>query len=104
MQKWEYCIITGVATDANGRFRGLNPKLYFFSLDGIEEIYDLGDSTASERPAGWKRVNEAGYIAYTIANLGAEGWEMVGTSVESYVQGAIAHCIYFRRPIEKRNP
>jgi hypothetical protein len=100
MQKWEYCIITGVATDAKGRFGGLNPKLYLFLLDGLEEKEDLGDDTAFQRPPDWKKVSEAGYIAYKIAKLGIEGWEMVGTSIESYTKRGVAHCIYFRRPIE----
>ena len=100
MQKWEYCIITGVATDKNGMFGGLHPKLFFFLMDGIEEEDYLVDEAAFQRPRECKNVSEAGYIAYKIAKLGLEGWEMVETSIESYTEGGVAHCIYFRRPIE----
>ena len=95
MQKWEYCVITGVSGGGGG-FDGSYPKLNYFSKTGIVKIVDLGNGAASERPEGMRKVSEGGYIASTIARLGQEGWEMVGMGVET----ASYHCIYFRRPIE----
>lgn len=104
MQKWEYCVITGVVINTNGVLTGRNPRLYHFSLDGIDKKEYLGDNAANARPRGWKDVNETGYIAHTVAMLGSEGWEMVGTGMGNEIEGIMAHCIYFRRPIEDRHP
>lgn len=101
MQKWEYCVITGVDSSSIGVFKGQYPKLNYFGFNGISQEVDLGNSAASKRPKGWEKVGEGGYIAYTIAKLGSEGWEMVGTGTGSSMQGTGTHCIYFKRPIEQ---
>ena len=99
MQRWEYCVITGVKVTGIGSFEGKYPKLYYFSLAGIDRKVDLGKSSAKTRPDGFEKVTEGGYIAATIARLGNDGWEMVGTgSHESFGQvPPESHCIYFRR-------
>jgi len=100
MQKWEYCVITGVDNSSIGTFTGHYPRLSFLGLRGISEEVDLGKNAAPKRPEGWEKVSEGGYIAYTIAKLGSEGWEMVGTGTGSSTNGTGSHCIYFKRPIE----
>jgi hypothetical protein len=98
MQKWEYCVITGV-TFQNMGISGNHPILEYFSINGIEKSEDLGDKAASKRP-NLKNISEGGYIASVIARLGNEGWEMVGTGYRAYTSIDGHHCIYFRRPIE----
>ncbi len=93
MQKWEYCVITGVIHQ-QGRFEGHYPQLIFFGLNGISECIELNNKLTI--PQAFLKGPEGGYIAHTIAKLGFEGWEMVGVgSNESGVNN-----LYFRRPIE----
>jgi len=100
MQKWEYCLITGVMVSSIGKFEGRYPRLYFFGLDGLSQEVNLGDSVASQRPKEFQKVSEGGYIAHWIAKLGSEGWEMVGTGKGDDQSGLGANSIYFRRPLE----
>lgn len=99
MQQWEYCVLSGVYSGSAGEFKGKFPKLRFFGLDGISQEIDMQNSAASQRPKGWEKVDERKYIAYMIAKLGSEGWEMVGTAAGSSQQGNGSHCIYFKRTI-----
>lgn len=69
MQKWEYCVITGVTGDISG-FLAHYPRLVYFSLNGISSEMDLSDGAARNRPKGWEKVSEAGYVAHVIAQLG----------------------------------
>jgi hypothetical protein len=98
MQKWEYCVITGVDFATYG-ITGSYPKLSYFSINGVAKEIDLGNSAASKRPSGMQKVSEGGYIASIIASLGQEGWEMVGV-VNASSTGTGTHGIYFRRPME----
>jgi len=98
MQKWEYCLITGVEVSSIGKFDGYYPRLYFFGLNGLSQEVDLGNSGASQRPKGLEKVSEKEYIAHMIAKLGSEGWEMVSTGKGG--RGSGSNCIYFRRPLE----
>ena len=95
MQKWEYCVLTGASFDFEG-LQGKYPKLYIFSLEGIS-VVDLGNKASSQRPKGLEKANEAKYIAYTIAKLGLDGWEMV--SAANGTAGTQSK-IFFRRQIE----
>jgi hypothetical protein len=98
MQQWEYCVLTGVVSNAGG-IDGSYPKLTFFSLRGMEKIIDLSKGKRSTRPKGWEDVEEYHYIAAKIAELGIQGWEMVGIGGDERTQGTGPHCIYFRRQI-----
>jgi hypothetical protein len=99
MQQWEYCVMIGVQINTQG-FGGYYPRLTYLSMSGIERDVDLGSKAAASRPKGWERVSEGGYIAHIIAELGAEGWEMVSAVPQSTsAQGVGAHSIYFRRPV-----
>lgn len=72
MQKWEYLAIVGISTyDSKFRHSG-TPRINRFTEDGIK-IEDI--STA--------------LIGQTIAQLGNDGWELVG------VEGVI---FFFKRP------
>jgi hypothetical protein len=80
MQKWEYCAIVGIRRADDG----LNPY-----RPGIWHFTELGiQSTRIEKP-------EADEVAKTIAQLGEQGWEMVGAG--STVEGS-QHVLYFKRP------
>jgi len=83
MQKWEYCIITGVHAD----FTGDHPGCYRLTSKGRELVTDF-----SNPPKGYAKTY---LVAQFIAQLGEEGWEMVGagTTNEGY-----AHILYFKRP------
>ncbi len=98
MQKWEYCVITGI--DTNNGFSANYPKLYFFGTRGISKTVDLSNKASSQRPEGMRNVTEGGYIASIIALLGQEGWEMVGEGHVSLAAGVGYQSLYFKRQIE----
>ena len=98
MQKWEYCVITGVTTFAS-ELSGKYPKLTYFFPRGFEKQIDLGNKAASQRPKGMEKVSEGEYIASVVAQLGMEGWEMV-SAVNEAPSDSSRYSIYFRRPIE----
>ena len=81
MQKWEYCAISGIYEN-NGDFNSRSASFWEFSIGGIQE-------SGFEQPARNK-------VAKKIAELGEQGWEMVGAINEVNYQ----HCIYFKRPKE----
>jgi hypothetical protein len=98
MQKWEYCAITGIGLDTSGSLSGYNPNLHYFSLQGTTSV-DLGNGGKSKRPQNLQAMGEGEYIAYMIAKLGQEGWEMVGTGSGQSGYGNGPLMIYFRRPL-----
>ena len=80
MPKWEYCCIRAF-DPANSDYAGF----YRLTNKGSELVTEF-----KTRPKG---VTRADAFAQLIAQLGDEGWEMVGA-------GNIAeqaHCLYFRR-------
>lgn len=93
MQKWEYCVITGV--NGWGRVRVSSPQVYFFGLNGFSQIIDL-----DKPPKEFEKMSDDAYLAHTIAKLGSEGWEMTGTGSEKFFQDIVRQTIYFKRPIE----
>jgi len=99
MQKWEYCVITGLLVDVPSGFHTHHPKLNYFSSNG-RLIEDLGNPGKLQRPKGFEQMDEIEYTASVIARLGNEGWEMVSAVNGGYGTGTLYHCIYFRRPIE----
>ncbi|MBI9050479.1 MAG: hypothetical protein JEZ00_13745 [Anaerolineaceae bacterium] len=100
MNKWEYCVLTGVMVPTKGNFSGHYPHLFTFSNSGISEELDLTKKGAATRPEGWEKATESEYIAAKISELGMQGWEMVGmgTGIFNIGDGG-AHCIYFKRPM-----
>ena len=77
-EKWEYCRLE----DLLGR-GFVAAKLVFFTSEG-EKIESLSaDEESSQR----------NMVAMRIAQLGDEGWEMVGTGIT----GQGSHAVYFRR-------
>ena len=88
MQKWEYCAVAGIKRDLR-KFRGISPEIWKFTINGIEET-DIGEN--------FKYVNEASAeTAKIIAQLGQQGWEMVGIGYSNHYDENI---LYFKRPIE----
>ncbi|MFH2040104.1 MAG: hypothetical protein ABIJ65_11790 [Chloroflexota bacterium] len=82
MQKWEYCAITGILH--SGRNLSLNyPAIWRFTKTGWDKTDIKGD--------------EMNLVAKNIAELGEQGWEMVGTGP---LDEGRAHILYFKRPKE----
>ena len=80
MQKWEYCAIVGISRN--------NEKLFPY-YPGIWHFTDLGIQASRIHSP------EADEVAKTIAQLGEQGWEMVGAGnvSDNY------HTLYFKRPL-----
>jgi hypothetical protein len=85
MQKWEYILVQTLGED-DWEVRAFFPKAYRLTSNGFELIFECNIN---------KRDAMESAVASFIAQLGAEGWEMVGT-------GSVSgrwYCIYFKRPI-----
>ncbi len=80
-ERWEYCRFEDVLG------KGFVPaKLVFFTAEG-EKVDSFGaDQESSQR----------NIVAMRIAQLGKEGWEMVGTGIT----GQGSHAVYFKRKID----
>lgn len=95
MQNWEYGVILGFTgfpgylkneNEAATDFRTYKPCFYRLTAQGAEMVTDF-----SKRPRG---VSEADAVAQLIAQLGDEGWEMVGSGNLS----VWIHSLHFKRP------
>ena len=84
MQKWEYCVVTGVSARRHaGLFVMDKSQIQRFTCEGLVEMGKLDNF----------------HFGQAVAELGLEGWEMVGMGTAH--AGAL-HCIYFKRPIIDR--
>ena len=83
MQKWEYCVV-GPIKELGGLPAGQYPKISYYTPEGRKGTQIKGDFGETEA------------IAKVVANLGCDGWEMVGCGS---VNEATLHFIYFKRPI-----
>ena len=79
--KWEYCSLQKVAKGGTGYFY---PALVFYTQKG-ELREDLSGGNENEK------------VAKRIAQLGAEGWELVTTG--SFERETQMHNLYFKREI-----
>jgi len=91
MQKWEYCAIVGMARNGTN-LATATPALWQFTPAGIQSV-NLGRKHFAI--AGKEFENEADAVAAAIANLGAEGWELVGVGQTAIIH----HLLYFKRPL-----
>jgi len=86
MTRWEYCVISGIATGI-----GLStyyPYLIHFTPDGRGYASTHLEKTPSD--------SEIAVVAKTIAKLGENGWEMVSAV---YNEGSMrTYSLYFKRP------
>jgi len=87
MQKWEYCVISHLVDDVGTGWHPTYPKLTRFTPSG-RQVTDL------TRKRG-VTPNEWDYVAQLIAQMGEDGWEMVGIYGDD---GNGKHGIYFKRP------
>lgn len=67
---WEYVLLTGIAGEPAGAFRTATPRCVWLTKDGPELISDFSDRD--------QRVSEPDAVLAAIADLGDQGWEMVG--------------------------
>ncbi len=74
MQKWEYCAIVGVRR-LDRKLDPDYPAFWSFTVNGVQSS-DIRGAEAVE-------------VAKRIAQLGEEGWEMIGGS---------ERILYFKRP------
>ncbi len=83
MPRWEYCLITSLRVRAGTLDPG-RPKLERLTPEGLREV------RISSAPAPGR----GDALARAIAELGEEGWELVG----AVNTDAKVHCLYFKRP------
>jgi len=81
MTKWEYCAISGIEYVVSG-FRTNYPHLHQFTPSGITETQIKGQG------------GETNVVAATIAQMGNDGWELVGVGRERADLGDV---LYFKR-------
>ncbi len=80
MQKWEYCAISGIRDARTDEYSLTTyPSLFRFTEAGLEQV--------KIRKVG--NLSEEDNLAKMIAELGAEGWELVSS----------APMLYFKRPV-----
>jgi hypothetical protein len=84
MQKWEYCMLTGIVPLGGG-------------IDSEEHLqYFRSDPPEIVKIRRTAQLQRHQVLAQTIAQLGEEGWEMVGC----VFAGHLGHHLYFKRPKE----
>lgn len=84
MTRWEYCVVTGIGTRANiGTYM---PYLIRFTRSGYDRTH-----LKKTRHAGEREV-----VARTIAELGADGWELVGAVHVG--ESSQTYSLWFERP------
>lgn len=79
MQKWEYCAVVGIGS-ITGSLVPSHPYTWHFTKIGVR-------STKIAKP-------EVDGVAKAIAELGEQGWELVGA-----VSAEDRHILYFKRPL-----
>jgi hypothetical protein len=84
MQKWEYSRLAGM-TQTFPEY----PAYYRMTRKGNELVEDF-----KKLPKGTS-LQDA--VAQFIAQLGEDGWEMIGAGT---VREGSSHCLYFKRPID----
>lgn len=77
MQKWEYCAVTDFICSGKAQLAGIDAWLTAFTLDGVTATHVRN-------------------MAQLVAELGMDGWEMVGCGNTS----EYSHNLYFKRPKE----
>lgn len=88
MTRWEYCSLGPIKARINSPVVGHYPALSFFTERGVKK----------ESVETRNRDNRDD-ISIVIANLGGDGWELVGAgSVPAEGHGSF-HILYFKRPI-----
>ena len=82
-QRWEYCAVVDSygMDDANGKPAVGFAKIGYFEESGYREdtIKVQGDVTGVQRDAVYEKARQKG-LAVAIAQLGSQGWELVGES------------------------
>jgi hypothetical protein len=81
MQKWEYCAVVGIVRNER-RLEPKFPAIFWFTPGGFRVTEIKG--------------KENDMTATSIAELGEQGWEMVG--VGTGYQG-VSQTLYFKRPL-----
>ena len=89
MQRWEYCVVAGVA-NVQGEFETSYPGGWYFTSDGVRG-FTPGDARGTR--LGGKGEKEA--VAKRIAELGQQGWELAGVSPG----GSGWATLFFKRPL-----
>lgn len=98
MQQWQYCMLGPIKQGGVGApFGGYYPALVYFKVDGPE-------TRKIEAPAQMK---ESEVLSQVVAQLGLNGWEMVGAGAVAGRFGSVGatydegfHFLYFKRLME----
>jgi hypothetical protein len=81
---WEYVLFTGIAGETAGAFKTASPRCVWLTKDGPELISDFSDRD--------QNVSESDAVLSAMADLGDQGWEMVGAPWNGL--------LFFKRPKE----
>ncbi|HLZ70291.1 MAG TPA: hypothetical protein VKV26_10335 [Dehalococcoidia bacterium] len=81
---WEYVLLTGITGDTAGAFGTVSPRCVWLTKDGPELISDFSDRD--------RNTAETDAVLAAIADLGEQGWEMVGAPWNGL--------LFFKRPKE----
>jgi len=90
MQKWEYLVVSDIRNDSSVQISKMTNK----GNELVKYFYDKAESAPVQQVyfEGVQSVHEA--TVQLIAQLGDEGWEMVGAGNIHHS----SHCLYFKRP------
>lgn len=86
MQKWEYCIIDGIETQTL-----ISPAVGGWFYKGLMTGKGIELADYNCKLTG---LTKGDTVSQCIAQLGDDGWEMVGAGNMSESR----HCLYFKRP------
>lgn len=99
MQKWEYCAVGPIIN-----------KAFRWKDDRANSAYLPGPITERNEAAGWQRystmiryggewtlIESSDELDQLIAQLGENGWELVGIGPVTYMESDVAHFLYFKR-------
>ena len=89
MDKWEYCVLGPIKDVDNRGLIGDYPAWIYFTLDGPKK------APVNIRDGG----NEPTVLAKAIAQLGLEGWELVGVG-DVGADRTSYHVLYFKRLVQ----
>ena len=85
MKQWEYCLIRGLDMEEES----FEKRKSFFNPPWLIKFTTTGQQVS-------KLSSSPDEFAKTIAKLGEDGWEMVGSN--TFGPGMQYHAIYFKRP------
>ena len=97
-EKWEYCVVTGGGSVPEGAQVRLNANIRYFTTNGLR--VDTVEIVANNRRDSSWQILEV--TAKALAQLGAEGWELVSvlpSALDQYRDNLGFHTHYLKRRV-----